>query len=121
VELTGFDDDPVAQSVIDGCIVATDPYVARLTYLFRPLEAADTDNATNGAPRSTDDYEWVILGGDLDDSDAGRVRRLITFAVLPALRDAVGGSCIVASVSATGTTRRGRSRFDVACGRSPAR
>jgi putative ATP-dependent endonuclease of the OLD family len=39
VELTDFDDDLDARSELDGAIIATDPLVARLTYLLRPKES----------------------------------------------------------------------------------
>lgn len=36
IDLSGFDDNTGAKSELDGCIVAFNPYIARLTYLFRP-------------------------------------------------------------------------------------
>lgn len=40
VELTDFDDESEARSELDGAIIAIDPLVARLTYLFRPNEVS---------------------------------------------------------------------------------
>jgi len=87
VELRGFDDDSGAKGVLDGCIVATDPYVARLTYEFRPREPIDTDEPS--VPLTVDDYDWVVFGGDRSGYDVHHVRRSVVFSVLPALRDAV--------------------------------
>lgn len=91
VDLAGFDDDARAKAELDGCIVGVEPYVARVTYLFRPLAEVGNDNEEGGGrPLTVDDYEWLIFGGDDEAMDARRVRRAIRFAVLPALRDAVG-------------------------------
>jgi putative ATP-dependent endonuclease of OLD family len=87
VDLAGFDDDPRAKAELDGCIVAVEPFVARLTYLFRPLSGGDDDETRS---LTIDDYEWLLFGGDAEENDARRVRRSITFSVLPALRDAIG-------------------------------
>ncbi|HKI19587.1 MAG TPA: AAA family ATPase, partial [Isosphaeraceae bacterium] len=73
VELRGFDDDSGAKGVLDGCIVATDPYVARLTYEFRPREPIDTDEPS--VPLTVDDYDWVVFGGDRSGYDVHHVRR----------------------------------------------
>jgi putative ATP-dependent endonuclease of the OLD family len=105
VDLAGFDDDVAAKAELDGCIVDVEPYVARLTYLFRLLddarvtdsedeeafedeEALEDDDGSGDL--TVDDYEWLIFGGDDETSDARRIRRSITLSVLPALRDAVG-------------------------------
>lgn len=87
VDLAGFDEDPRAKAELDGCIVSVEPFVARLTYLFRPMSRGDDEDAD--AP-TIDDYEWLLFGGDAEENDARRVRRSITFSVLPALRDAIG-------------------------------
>ena len=91
VELQDFESDPVAKSVLDGCIVSTDPYTARLTYVFRPLLEVAAVNSGEAKSRNltADDYEFVVFGGADERSDVRRVRRLVSLAVLPALRDAV--------------------------------
>lgn len=84
VELTDFDDDKEAQSVLSGCLVSNrKPFVARLTYQFRPRPNIDTK--TPAAP----DYEFTVFGG-LDEKAkvGGDVRRWVSLMVLPALRDA---------------------------------
>ena len=90
VDLAGFDDDAGAKAELDGCIIAVDPFKARLTYLFRPLNRIDEEGDPVSRPMTPDEYEWLIFGGERETSDARRVRRSITFSVLPALRDAVG-------------------------------
>jgi putative ATP-dependent endonuclease of the OLD family len=91
VELQDFESDPVAKSVLDGCIVSTSPYTARLTYVFRPLVEIDKEEAAEAETRrlTPDDYEFVVFGGADERSDVRRVRRLVSLAILPALRDAV--------------------------------
>jgi putative ATP-dependent endonuclease of OLD family len=105
VDLTDFDDDVGAKAELDGCIVGVSPYLARLTYLFCPLtlradhesevpadqaaEASAADQVDADSELTANDYEWKIFGGDDEASDARRIRRAITFSVLPALRDAV--------------------------------
>ncbi len=83
VELTGFEDDKAAQAVLTDCIVSKQPYVARLTYIFRPREKLERE------PLSEGDYEYVIFGGIDEKHRVGsNVRRWISVFLLPALRDA---------------------------------
>jgi putative ATP-dependent endonuclease of the OLD family len=67
-----------------------EPYTARLTYLFRPTSSV-TDDGTAAQPAelTVDNYDFIVFGGDDEDYDAQRVRRFVSLAVLPALRDAV--------------------------------
>lgn len=82
LELTGFDNDPEAKAVLDEFLVEIDPYVARLTYLYRPI--AGRDPATG-----PQDYEVVLFGGNDEARRLGRNEwRYISLRLLPALRDA---------------------------------
>jgi putative ATP-dependent endonuclease of OLD family len=85
VDFTDFDGDHDAESVWDGCNVSLEPLTARVTYVFRPLEAI------GGSSRklTRNDYDWGIFGGLDEETDARRIRRAIPLCVLPALRDAV--------------------------------
>ncbi|MEU6988516.1 AAA family ATPase [Streptomyces sp. NPDC046324] len=112
VELSGFDDDLDARSVLDGALVSLEPLTARLTYLFRPRRRPVRDTiATTGQPASkttavtdsaqqgtqdTDaaendltpaDYEWTIFGGTDPGNSMRNVKQYASFSVLPALRD----------------------------------
>lgn len=114
IELSGFEDDVDARSVLDGAIVSLEPLTARLTYLFRPRrrpvttaaatgaqapetaageEGADgEDLAQPGAEATEDvltvaDYEWTIFGGTDPGNSMRDVKRYAAFSVLPALRD----------------------------------
>ncbi|MFC6064334.1 ATP-dependent nuclease [Streptomyces ochraceiscleroticus] len=106
IDLSGFDEDLDARSVLDGAVVSLDPLTARLTYLFRPrkraLEAAGADDA-DAVPASGDqpdegtqagaraltaaDYEWTIFGSTDPGNSMRDVKRYAAFSVLPALRD----------------------------------
>ena len=85
VDFTDFDGDLGAESVWDGCYVGLEPLTARVTYVFRPLEAV------GGTSRklTRNDYDWDIFGGPDEATDARRIRRAVSICVLPALRDAV--------------------------------
>jgi putative ATP-dependent endonuclease of OLD family len=85
LELTGFEDDKAAQAVLTDCIVKKSPYVARLTYIFRPRAKLDGDSS------SENDYEYIVFGGnDEKNRVASDVRHWISIFLLPALRDAEG-------------------------------
>jgi putative ATP-dependent endonuclease of OLD family len=85
VEFAGFEGDLAAESIWDGCYVDLEPLTARLTYVFRPREAADG----SVRPLNREDYDWDVFGGSDEKTDARRIRRDVPFSVLPALRDAV--------------------------------
>ncbi|MFE7582183.1 ATP-dependent endonuclease [Streptomyces gardneri] len=112
VELSGFDDDLDARSVLDGAIVRLEPLTARLTYLFRPRRrplrgeavtagdsASQTDAVEDSAQQSAKDadaaedaltaadYEWTIFGGTDPGNSMRNVKQYASFSVLPALRD----------------------------------
>jgi putative ATP-dependent endonuclease of OLD family len=89
VELTDFDDDLDARSELDGAIIATDPLVARLTYLLRPKKSLGVVLGTTPArPLTPDDYEWTIFGAANPANAMLGAKRYAAMSVLPALRDA---------------------------------
>jgi putative ATP-dependent endonuclease of the OLD family len=85
MDLQGFDNDSVAESVLGDCIVGSFPLTARLTYEFRPRSKIQ-----GGVAASTEsDYEFVIYGGSDEAHQVGsQVRRWLSLTVLPAMRDA---------------------------------
>lgn len=87
IDLTDFEGDAGAISELDGSIIAVRPYVARLTYRFRPKVEPTKDDQD---PRllTVDDYEWGIYGGATGAQEMRRVRDHVSLAVLPALRNA---------------------------------
>ncbi|WP_260695949.1 ATP-dependent endonuclease [Streptomyces sp. IB201691-2A2] len=103
IELSGFDTDWDARSVLDGAIISLDPLTARLTYLFRPRQrpvnavAAEGPEAAEAGEASADeadeqvltaaDYEWTIFGGIEPGNSMRDVKWYAAFSVLPALRD----------------------------------
>ncbi|MEV6400205.1 AAA family ATPase [Streptomyces sp. NPDC051907] len=112
IELSGFDDDLDARSVLDGAIVSLEPLTARLTYLFRPRRRPVTGTAATTGPSAPEtgavqdsarpsaeaadaaedaltaaDYEWTIFGGTDPGNSMRNVKRYASFSVLPALRD----------------------------------
>jgi len=89
VELTDFDDDLDARSELDGAITATNPLVARLTYLLRPKKALGVVlGRTPPRPLTPDDYEWTIFGAANPANAMLGAKRYAAMSVLPALRDA---------------------------------
>ncbi|MGY1984139.1 ATP-dependent nuclease [Nocardia gipuzkoensis] len=82
VDIAGIEDGSEAEALLDGCIISTDPQIARLTYVYRPRPTAVR-------PLTRDDYAFEIFGGLVGGNDASRVRKDFSLTVLPALRDAV--------------------------------
>lgn len=83
VELAGFDQDDGAKAILSDYLVARDPFVARVSYLWRPRALGDS--STSGAT----DYEWVLFGGNDEARKLNReLWRYVSLRVLPALRDA---------------------------------
>ena len=81
VDITDFDDDQDAQAALDKCFVSRSPFVARLTYVFRP--------AAQLGQHSNDAYEFAVFGGADELRPVERAtRRFLAMRVLPALRDA---------------------------------
>ncbi|MFF5512102.1 ATP-dependent endonuclease [[Kitasatospora] papulosa] len=112
VDLSGFDDNLDARSVLDGAIIRLDPLTARLTYLFRPRRRPAGDGAATTGPSTPEagaikdsarqsaqdgdaaedvltaaDYEWTIFGGTDPGNSMRNVKQYASFSVLPALRD----------------------------------
>jgi putative ATP-dependent endonuclease of OLD family len=100
VELSGFDEDEEAISILSGALVdVSTPKRARLTYRFAPRTRLDVrpdtdeieDRPDIDTTHSPADYDFDLTqGADIATTDAGRVRRYISLRVLPALRDAEG-------------------------------
>lgn len=85
IEISGFDGDKAATAILNDCLVAKKPLLARLTYQFRPRAAIEPAKA--GAL----DYEYSVFGGTDEKNRVGPdVRRWISLMALPALRDAEG-------------------------------
>lgn len=98
VDLSGFDDDEEAVSILSGALVdVATPKRARLTYRFAPRDRLDFDPETgefddllgiNNTTHTRADYDYQLTQGEGATTDAGRVRRYVSLRVLPALRDA---------------------------------
>jgi len=85
IELSGFDGDKAATAILNDCLVAKKPSLARLTYQFRPRAAIEPAKA------GAFDYEYSVFGGIDEKNRVGPdVRRWISLMALPALRDAEG-------------------------------
>lgn len=94
IELQGFDDDAAAKAVLGGCVVASSPYTARLTYRFSPRTQATAEEIsgegddTEGEPLTSQDYDFIVFGGLAEGEDIRSIRRDVAMRLLPALRDA---------------------------------
>jgi len=83
LDLFDIDSDPNITAVLTDYRPASDPSIARLSYIFR--KKADVAHA----PASDADYEFLVFGGDTETRVIdGTVRRRICVEVLGALRDA---------------------------------
>lgn len=83
LDLFDIDSDPNVAAVLTDYRPASDPTIARLTYLFRRKATVTR------APASDADYEFLVFGGDTETRTIdGMVRRRICVEVLSALRDA---------------------------------
>jgi len=83
VDLTGFDQDTNAKSILSKYLISVKPFVARLIYQFRPKQTLEGKK-----PASVEDYEFVLFGGLKEARLDYDLRNYIQFIVLPALRDA---------------------------------
>ncbi len=83
IELSDFEENEDHVAILADHLVKPDPMVARLTYVYQPIEnLADP-------PAKESDYEFVVYGGDRADNSIGyELRRAIPLDLLPALRDA---------------------------------
>ena len=85
VDFADFDDDDALVALVTDFRIATDPTVARLSYVYR--KKADV----SGQPQSSEDCEFIVFGGGNESrSVPSRVRRRIALDMLDALRDAEG-------------------------------
>jgi len=85
VDLTDFEGSADALAVLGEYVVASNPMVSRLTYLFRSRPTLQQ------APLKETDYEFLIYGGENPDRRISHeVRQQISLTLLPALRDAEG-------------------------------
>ncbi len=85
VEFADFDSDDALVALLTDFRTATDPGIARLSYVYRKRPEVA------GLPQSSDDCEFIVYGGG-EESRAvpSRVRRRIALDMLDALRDAEG-------------------------------
>lgn len=100
VDLSGFDDDEEAVSILSGALVdVATPKRARLAYQFAPRDRLEVDPQVreleelvgrDDAPHTPADYDFQLTQGEGTSTDAGRLRRYVSLRVLPALRDAEG-------------------------------
>ncbi len=85
VDLADFEDSENQKAILADHLVNSEPMVARVTYVFRPLPTLKSD------PVKESDYDFLLFGGDRPDNPvSGYVLRRIPLDVLPALRDAEG-------------------------------
>ncbi len=85
IEITGFDADAAAKSLLYDFLIEKSPLTARLVYRFAPKPTLE-----EGAPQTLEDYEFVLVGGEQEKRVPFEVRRYLALTVLPALRDAEG-------------------------------
>lgn len=82
VELTDFEEDDDQLASLAEFLVESEPMVARLTYLFRAKGSAAEEP-------TSDDFEFLIFGGDREENRVGyEVRRRMPLDLFHALRDA---------------------------------
>ncbi len=85
VDLTDFEDSENQKAILVDHLVKSEPMVARITYVFRPLPTLRSDALKES------DYDFLLFGGDRPDNPvSGYVLRRIPLDVLSALRDAEG-------------------------------
>jgi len=83
IELRDFQNSATLLAVLADHLVKPDPMVAKITYLFQPIEGLDRP------PRSEADYEFILFGGNRKDNVVGyELRRWMPMDLFPALRDA---------------------------------
>ncbi|MDD4059463.1 MAG: AAA family ATPase [Kiritimatiellae bacterium] len=83
LDITDFEDNPKLLAVLAEHLVAVEPMIARLTYVFRPLQTLE------GPPVKDSDFEFFIFGGESEENIVSyELRRRLPMDVFPALRDA---------------------------------
>jgi putative ATP-dependent endonuclease of the OLD family len=97
VDFTDFENEDRLLAVLGEFLIAPNPMVSRLTYVFGPIgiedeNGDDNDNADadEESPKESD-YDFFIYGADKSESRIGsEYRRRLPLDLLPALRDAEG-------------------------------
>jgi putative ATP-dependent endonuclease of OLD family len=85
VDFADFESDERFLAVLGEFLISTEPMVARLTYVFGPMDVEEDEDVRES------DYDFFIYGGDKPDIRiGGEFRRRIPLDLLPALRDAEG-------------------------------
>lgn len=85
LDFADFDGDDALVALLTDFRTASDPTVARLSYVYRKK------SEVSGAPQSGEDCEFIVYGGgDESRTVPSRVRRRIALDMLDALRDAEG-------------------------------
>nr|WP_199064495.1 AAA family ATPase [Chromobacterium sp. ASV5] len=85
LDFTDFDGDDDLVALLTDFRTASDPKVARLSYVYRKK------TEVGGAPQSGEDCEFIVYGGGHESRPLpSRVRRRIALDMLDALRDAEG-------------------------------
>lgn len=83
VDLTEFEDNENLLALLGDHLVAAEPMVARLNYLYRPLPHLDNP------PKKEADYEFIVYGGSRPENQFGYdLRSALPITLLPALRNA---------------------------------
>lgn len=84
VDFTDFESDVKYLAVLGEFLIAPEPMVSRLTYVYKPMPV-------EGETIKESDYEFLIYGGDKPEIRIGsEFRRRLPLDLLPALRDAEG-------------------------------
>ncbi len=85
VDLTEFEDNDDQLAILAEHLVAAEPMVARLTYVFQPVATLDDD------PTRDSDFEFHLYGGDRPENRiSSDLRRRMPLDFWHALRDAEG-------------------------------
>ncbi|WP_082473192.1 ATP-dependent nuclease [Methylobacterium sp. Leaf85] len=83
VDFTDFGSDSALTALLTDFRTASDPTVARLSYIYRKKPEV------SGQPQSGEDCEFIVFGGGSETRNIpSRVRRRIALDMLDALRDA---------------------------------
>jgi putative ATP-dependent endonuclease of OLD family len=82
-DLADFEENESHLALLAEHLIAVDPMVSRITYVFQPLSGLEVTPATDA------DYEFFIYGGVRQESGVGYdLRKRLPLDVLHALRDA---------------------------------
>ena len=85
LDFRDFEGNETLLAILADCLVKPDPMVARVTYRFQPIADLESD------PRSEQDYEFIVFGGNRTENLIGyELRRWMPMDLFSALRDAEG-------------------------------